>query len=181
MFRKQDQFIDRIYKEFWNPLYIYAYKITKDHNQTQDIIQEVFIDLWKRYDSVDIKHIKAYLYKAVKYKSLKFLNTRNLSIDELEFAYSAFCEQDLLTPEQKAEFKENLLLQVQQVSKELIPRKCYEVFYMRFYNGKSYLEIAELLNISENTVKNHISKALHILRENIPYSLELFIVYVAIS
>ena len=59
-----------IYERFWNQLYIDAWKVLKNDKASEDVVQEVFIDLWekKSYDHID--NFDAYIYQAVKYKTL---------------------------------------------------------------------------------------------------------------
>lgn len=173
MSKRNDYLLDQIYVELWKPLYSYAYRITKDSTQSEDIIQEIFIDVWNRLDTLDVQNIRAYLYAAAKYKSFEYMRKRPFTINELELAYEALQECDLMTEEEQHLFKTYLLDQIKQKAAELLPEKCYQVFQLRFYAEQSYAEIAQALNISEHTVKNHITKALQTLRTSLPYSVEL--------
>lgn len=173
MSKRNDYLLDQIYVELWKPLYSYAYTITKDSTQSEDIIQEIFIDVWNRLDTLDVQNIRAYLYAAAKYKSFEYMRKRPFTINELELAYEALQECDLMTEEEQHLFKTYLLDQIKQKAAELLPEKCYQVFQLRFYAEQSYAEIAQALNISEHTVKNHITKALQTLRTSLPYSVEL--------
>ncbi|MEC4115238.1 sigma-70 family RNA polymerase sigma factor [Myroides pelagicus] len=176
MSRDIDFKIESIYKQLWNPLYVYALAITKDNDHSEDIIQEVFIDLYKRYDTIELENVDSYLYAAVKYKSFELMRKRSFTTNELELAYHALDQCDLLSEEQHYQYKEHLLNLIKQKAQEVLPDKCYQAFQMRFYAQKSYTEIAQLMNISEHTVKNHISKALHLLRTNLPYCVDLVLI-----
>ncbi|MDM1407058.1 sigma-70 family RNA polymerase sigma factor [Myroides sp. DF42-4-2] len=178
MSKRNDYLLDQIYLELWKPLYSYAYTITKDSKQSEDIIQEIFIDLWKRIDQLEVQNIKSYLYAAVKYKSFEYMRKRPFTTNELETAYQALQECDLMTEEEQQLFKAYLLAQIKQKAEELLPEKCYQAFQLRFYAEQSYAEIAQVMNISEHTVKNHIVKALQTLRANLPYSIELIFLFV---
>lgn len=173
MSKRNDYLLDQIYQELWKPLYSYAFTITKDSKQSEDIIQEIFIDVWNRLDTLEVQNIRSYLYAAAKYKSFEYMRKRTFTTNELELAYEALEESDLMTAEEQQLFKAYLLDQIKQKAQELLPTKCYQVFQLRFYAQQSYAEIAQALNISEHTVKNHITKALQTLRTNLPYSVEL--------
>ncbi|MDM1411873.1 sigma-70 family RNA polymerase sigma factor [Myroides odoratimimus] len=170
----KDRFVNNLYTSYWESLYIYANNLTQNTAQTEDIIQEVFIDLWKRFDTLHIENFKAYLYTAVKYKCLEYLRNRKFTSVELETAYEALSEFELLTVEEQEQFKLYLLEQVKSKAEEILPEKCLEIFQLRYYSQKSYSEIAQLLNLSENTVKNQLNKALSLLRANLSYSVEAF-------
>lgn len=178
MSKRNDYLVDQIYSELWKPLYSYAYALTKDSQQSEDIIQELFIDVWKRLDHLDVQNIKSYLYAAAKYKSFEYMRKRPFTTNELEFAYEALQESDLMTEEEEQLFKAYLLDQIKQKAAELLPDKCYQAFQLRFYAEQSYAEIAQAMNISEHTVKNHISKALQTLRTHLPYAVELIFLLV---
>ncbi|WP_158961733.1 RNA polymerase sigma factor [Myroides fluvii] len=178
MSKRNDYLLDQIYMELWKPLYSYAYTITKDSKQSEDIIQEIFIDVWNRLDTLEIHNIKSYLYAAAKYKSFEYMRKRPFTTNELELAYEALQECDLMTAEEQQIFKAYLLDQIKQKAAELLPEKCYQAFQLRFYAEQSYAEIAQAMNISEHTVKNHITKALQTLRAHLPYSIELIFLLV---
>lgn len=178
MSKRNDYVVDQIYLELWKPLYSYSYTITKNSKQSEDIIQEIFIDVWNRLDTLAVQNIKAYLYAAAKYKSFDYMRKRPLTTHELEFAYEALQECDLMTEEEQQLFKADLLEQIKQKAAELLPEKCYQAFQLRFYAEQSYAEIAQAMNISEHTVKNHIAKALQTLRTSLPYAVELLFLLV---
>lgn len=174
MYRNNDKLLNTIYTQYWEELYLYAYKLTKDSEQTEDILQEIFISIWKQYDPSKITNIKSYLYTATKYKCFEFIKTRKLTVNELNAAYQVMDQQELMNEEEQIVFKKYLLEQIKEKAEELLPDKCLEVFKLRYYAEKSYAEISVILNISEHTVKNQLTKALSVLRLNLNYNPELF-------
>lgn len=181
MYRDRDHFLSIVYDRYWEPLYVYAQKMTRHTAQTEDIIQEVFIDIWKRYDSIEILHLESYLYTATKYRCFDYLRRRPYTLTELEFAYEAMEEYGVMTAEERELFQEQLLQKIRLKATELLPPKCLEVFRLRYLSQKSYKEISEILHISEHTVKNQLHKALSILREQVPYSVEAILFFMFLT
>jgi len=62
--------LEEIFNLYWSRLYFYAYKILKGKDICEDIVQEIFIDLWSRKNEINISNLSSYLYTAVNYKIL---------------------------------------------------------------------------------------------------------------
>lgn len=176
---KQDKkAFDVIYDRYMPLLYIYAHKFISDGDEVKDILQDVFLSIWLK----GIPEIKttfaSYLYTCVRYKIFDFFDrqeVREKYVDSLQkFSEKGECITD------------NYLLEKElstQIEKEIgkLPEKMREVFLMSRLSDKSHREIAESLNISDNTVKKQISNALKILRTKLSRTLllilSLFIIY----
>ena len=65
---------DAIYDRYWQVMYDHAYKRLRNKHQCQEIIQDVFIDLWLRKGQVDINNIKPYLLTAVRFQVYKLVS-----------------------------------------------------------------------------------------------------------
>lgn len=165
----KDQYFSHLYDTYWHKLYAFAFNILRNKQDTEDIIQNVFIDIWSRYDSLEIENDKAYLYKAVKFQCAKKLKASKFSefqIENIEYALGIL-DQHL---SDQAKTKEELIEKINAKAKEILPEKCLQIFKLRYYENLSYKEIAQKLNISTSTVDNQIFKAIRLLRSsNIPY------------
>ncbi|MBC9794712.1 RNA polymerase sigma factor [Sinomicrobium weinanense] len=166
-----------IFNRYWHELYTYAMNIMRDNNAAEDIVQEIFIDLWNRYRTTSITNHKAYLYKAVKYQCAKKLRARRLDKIQLEKAGLALAYSE--TPEEEKN-THRLLAQVNTVVAEKLPDRCREVFTLSYYNNMSNKEIAHQLNISVSTVENHIHKALQLLRASTTYRLDIILLVLSL-
>lgn len=165
----KDQHFSHLYDTYWHQLYAFALNILRDKQDTEDVIQNVFVDIWNRYESVQIEHHKAYLYQAVKFqcaKKLKSARFNHIQIESIEYALEMLDQP--LSEQHKS--KEQLIEKIDAKAKEILPERCLQIFKLRYYDNLSYKEIAEKLNISRSTVDNQISKALRLLRlSNINY------------
>lgn len=151
-----------VFDTYYEPLCRYAYSIIRDSNDAQDIVQKVFYKLWDQHEELEIKtSLKSYLYRMVHNESL---NQAQQKKNRSEINYSIVSENGT-SHEDVSEFIHSSELQtaLTNVIGNLAP-KCREAFEMSRLQQKSYAEIAQKMNISVNTVENHISKALRQLR-----------------
>lgn len=130
----------------------------------REIVQEAFLAIYEQRESLHTIHsLKQYLLSIVKHKVFNYY--RHKLVQEKYLAYL----QDNLSLEKAGdgglllENKELQQLLLQNI--EQLPEKCREVFRLSREQQYSYRQIAEHLHISENTVDQHIRKALRVLRE----------------
>lgn len=166
-FSKQSSF-DQVYNLYWKGLFVFAQNILHNKENAEDIVQEVFVDLWIRKDSLDVNNCQSYLFKAVRNQCAKRLKSKVLL--PLEIALLEEAINSVEAEEQLPISPDELFTHVQNKAQEILPEKCLDVFEMRFYEKLSVQDIADRKNISVSTVENHINKALKLLRsENLYY------------
>lgn len=150
-----------IFKRYWKKLYAYAFKIYKDEAVCEDIVQEIFISLWKNASNTVILNLEAYLLRAVKYKIANQIRNLKFELQHIEvletIADPSFSVNDL----EYVDFERNINEQIN----KLTP-KCREVFLLSRIEHFTNAEIAVKLNLSIHTVEKHISNALKQLRLN---------------
>lgn len=155
--------LKEIYLKYWEPLYKSAFNFLKDNAACEDIIQEVFINIWNKRDTiVYTTSLKSYLYASTRYavfRQIKAGNMRDCLFEEI----AKQVESELY--EHPLEHKE--LLNTINAIVEQLPEKCKEVYKLSRVEQLSHKEIAAKLNISTKTVENHLTKALRILRNSL--------------
>ncbi|GGH28758.1 RNA polymerase sigma-70 factor [Sphingobacterium alkalisoli] len=162
---------DHVYKEHWKALFLFAYRIVGDKETAEDIVQEIFVDLWIRMRKLEIGSYQAYLFQAVRNQCASRLRKKKMMPMETALLEEAIQMVDE-TEEQQIP-QEQLLVEVQKKAQEILPEKCFDVFKLRFYEHMSVQDIANLRRISVSTVENHINKALKLLRSENIYDLHL--------
>ncbi len=147
----------KIYEAYYMQVFLFATRLMKSDNSAEDIVQQAFIKIWETRDRIDIsKNFKSYL----------FTITRNLIIDALKKISHDKSLIEKMFINMKA-FEENsfsLLLQkeISRLHQEAInnlPRQRKIVYKLSREGELNYEEIASLLGISKNTVRNQISDA----------------------
>lgn len=150
-----------LYNRHWEKMILHVVRVLGSKEDAFDIVQEVFVSIWKRRHELDITGPpEAYLLRSVRNIAIRYIEkdiTRNNYLQSLSAAYPF--EMD---PSSTYEFKE-LQLQVDKAVAEL-PSKMQEVYILSRRDKLSYKEIASHMRIAENTVKKQLSNALKSLR-----------------
>lgn len=152
-----------IYQKYVAKLYASAYNLIRDQVACEEIVQELFIQLWIKRNDLQIENLNAYLYTATRNRVLMGLRTKKIELDNaaLEFLESHYSADGLIREKQ-------LNQEIDEAIQEL-PEKCREVFILSRKQHLSNREIAELMNISVKTVENQITKAIHKLRGSLKH------------
>ncbi len=150
-----------LFEKYYKLLFLYAQSLTQNKYKSEDIVQNVFINLWLRRDGLSINtSIKSYLYKSV----------RNIFINEYQRTKKekSLLQQIHLEVLQKSilEEEDHITDKLKWIDNEIqsLPKKAREIFIMNKKRGLTYKEIAVILDISENTVESHIGRVLKRLR-----------------
>lgn len=151
-----------IYQRYWTILFLHSRKILRNDEEAEDVVQELFSNLWLKRESITINiSLSVYLYHSARYKVLNIIERRRVVNDYLLSLQNFMKEGELITEELYRE-KELALL----IEKEIqsLPPKMREVFELSRKQHLSYSQIAEQLGITEHTVKSQVSNALRILK-----------------
>jgi RNA polymerase sigma-70 factor (ECF subfamily) len=161
-----------LFELHYSPLCNFAYRITDDIDQAEDIVQDIFVKVWNDPDLLDgNKNINSYLYSMVRNRALEVIRRENISQkinQQLEYIQNNAATTNV----EEDEIEKLLLLEQIYVSIRQLPPKCSEVFTLSKVNGLTYVQIAEKMNISVKTVENHMGKALRLMRELLTKSLK---------
>lgn len=149
-----------IYDKYWNQLYNSAFNILKDQQACEDIIQDVFINLWNKREFIEIKvSLKAYLFASTRYEVYRQVRLGNVREDIFDHIH-----ERMATPTEYGNIEHKELLSQINSIVENLSTKCKEVYKLSREEQLSHKEIASQLDISTKTVENHLSKALRQLR-----------------
>lgn len=152
---------EALYNRYWKELYNAAYKRLLDVHRSEELVQEVFVHLYLKRNSLIItSSLSAYIHTVLKYKVLDEIRKRLSSRTYLDsLVYNPTTDSvdghQLL---EKKEIKEQFVL-----FSETLPKKCKEVFLLK-QDDLSNKKIAETLQISEKTVEGHVSHARRLLK-----------------
>jgi len=143
-------------------LFNYGFKIVPKEDFIKDTIQELFLNVWKRRDGINKAiSVKSYLFSSLRRIIMRRLQKqrnrtqRNHSYDENHFKEIYNIEEVIIHFETSKEKKEQLKLAMESLSE-----RQKEAIYLKFYNGLSNNEIAEVMGINKQSVYNHVSKAI---------------------
>lgn len=160
-----------IYNAYWRPLFLSSYGMLKSKEISEDIVQDVFLDIWRKRENLHITiSLKAYLYACTRYKVYDHFR-KNKDVLNVELFENLNNRAYQATPMTKLMHKE-LRQHIENVVATL-PEKCRQIYVLSRDEQLSHKEISEKLNISTKTVENHITKALKKLKSSMGEVLSL--------
>ena len=141
-----------------NELFRLALRITLNHAEAEDVVQETMIKVWNRRDHWDeIESIEAFCLTICRNISLDKVKKAENQNQSLNDEHDAPDRSYTSNPEEQAEQRDKILLIRRLIN--TLPEKQRSVMQLRDFEGKSYKEIAEILAISEEQVKVNIFRA----------------------
>ncbi|MNR01645.1 ECF RNA polymerase sigma factor SigL [compost metagenome] len=151
-----------VYNRYFNELYIHAYSRLRDKEEAQDVVHELFATLWnKRAELMFKSSLPAYLYTAVRNRILDVISHQQVEsryVTSLQhFIEEGYCITD-------HQVRERQLTALIEKGISELPPKMRAIFELSRKHAMSHKEIAEQLNLSEQTVRTQVKNALRILR-----------------
>ena len=155
---KQKKF-EKIYGDHYSRLYYFALSLLTDEDECRDIIDDIFLNVWKNIENIDTGSVGTYLMSAVHNRAIDRMRR-----DKLHRQYSEeyIRQATEFYSDYSVELEKDRL--VDQMLNSLKPPKD-EILRLCYFERKRYADVAEMMGISPNTVKKHISGALKMLRE----------------
>lgn len=151
---------EKTYTQYWKKLNAFSYTMTQDKDLAQNIVQDVFIDLWERREELSINAVEPYLFRAVKNQVFKHYQNNRFDKTVLEDKFEDYIIDNFTSIDPEVMDLLYSLL-------EKLPEKRKEVLLMYKFQDMSIDQIAEELGLSKQTVKNQISSGLKQLREGL--------------
>ncbi len=159
------QAFEKIYRHYWERLFNQAYQRLRDEDDTKELIQDLFTELWQKRHSLHIHtSLDAYLQSALRFKIFNHIKATivrerySSSVKQHKFIVPSQVEEEINYTELNAALHEAL---------QLLPAQPRHVYELRHHHGMSYSEIADSLHISVSTVEKHMIKALKYIRKRL--------------
>ena len=168
-----EKVFEQIVREYWPRMFKFALIYTQNNETSQELVQDTFLVLWNnRAILKDNTNLITYLMVVLRNKCLNLLEQtriRQLYIEEIddEIIYQRANLYVLQDEASQIVESEDLHKAIERALSKL-PDKTREIFMLSRYDGLKNQQIAETKNISQKTVEYHISKALQILKEELP-------------
>ena len=154
---------ETLYFRYFTPLSCYAYKKLQDEFIVEELVQDVFVDIWKKREELDTDgEVAGLLYAMLRNKALHELRARMIQSKHID-AFAFLHKDDVADKLMDGLYARQMEEKMQEAVNKLSPQ-CKNAFTLSRYEHLSYKEIAERMSISINTVEKHIGKALHLLR-----------------
>jgi len=172
----------QLYDDHYRALNNYGYKFTKDVSLIEDAIHDLFVKLWTNRSTLGNTppSVRNYLYKALRnilFRKIKAQSRfSSLESDEYDYTFEVSCDNLLIEDEE-----EKLLRNTIKDILEKLPARQKEIVYIRFYEGLSYEEVAEVMAIDIHSVYKLWYKAMEGLKDSMHYLLSWYICAVLIE
>jgi RNA polymerase sigma-70 factor (family 1) len=161
-----------IFRSYYERLCHYANMWLKDMDASEEVVQNTFVKLWEKRDSIKVElSVKSYLYRAVYNASINEIKHQKVKDNYANMHNNHEPSNELHS---QSELKE-LESRIEKALKSL-PEQCRLIFQMSRYQDLKYREIADILNISIKTVENQMGKALKMMRMNLSDYLAITII-----
>lgn len=152
-----------LFQTFYPRLCIFAGQITKNPSEAEEIVQELFVQLWNDRSNLDIHtSLENYLCRSVKNKCLNHLKHTRIA-DDIKIKI----HNKHIVPDPEAVYTASELLLKIENCIELLPEKRKEIFRLNRQEGLRYKEISQKLNISVKTVETQMTLAIKTLRKKL--------------
>lgn len=156
---------ETLFRTEYKGMLLFAIHYVKEEEAAKEIVQEAFINLWEKRDSINPeREVKSYLSASVRNRSLNYLRD-NKRFNGTLLSLGGLLPMPSAEEDNTIEFRE-LSGQIHRAIEEL-PEKCREVFRLNRFEQMKYQQIADHLKISVKTVETQMSKALSHLRSRI--------------
>lgn len=168
---------DQIYNRYADTILQYIYTKTGNIEDSEDILQDVFIEFWDKRHTIT-SSVYGFLLSITKFKVFNYFRSARVKEKYILHLTNFLQAVNTNTPHKYLVAKE-MLAQIESIITEL-PQQCKTVFYMSRFENKSNEEISNELNISLRTVENYLSKSLNFIKKNdfkLYLSLQLLLSY----
>jgi RNA polymerase sigma-70 factor (ECF subfamily) len=170
-----EEAFELLFKTHYSGLCGYATKYVWDLDQAEEIVQDLFFNLWNKKNNLFIDtSIEAYLFRAVRNACLNYLKHQKVrqqhadAVKKNPSAGQAAPDNSVETLELQSKIDEAV---------NLLPPERQKIFRLSRYEGLKYKEIADQLGLSVKTVEAQMGKALKSLRENLTEYLVIFLLF----
>jgi RNA polymerase sigma-70 factor (family 1) len=153
-----------LFHRYSHTMYLIAHNVLNDHEQARDIVQESFLKLWEKSDTIEIRYsVKNYLYRTAANLAINKLKKENRRVPQ---HHLQMLIQDTASHGGNRVEEKEVEQYIYQVIDSLPPR-CRHVFTLSRFKDMSPPDIARDLGISINTVYTHLTTAIRIIKQRL--------------
>jgi len=157
---------DLLYHTYYNRLYNFVFGLIKIRTESEGIVQEVFIKIWESRNQLN-KHssFESFLFTVAYNTTISLLRKKATEKKYIEYIKSIQIETELPLIDEELDLKKLNKTITEEIDK--LPKRQKEVFKLKYFENYSYKQIADKLQISVNTVENHMAKSRLFLKQNL--------------
>lgn len=156
-----------IYNRYWMILYTHVYKMLRDEEETKDSVQEIFSKLWLRSDQLTSnENLGGYLFRSARNQVFNIIEKRQVRRNHMRSMIDYFDRKDASVVDSMdgKRIQQLIDLEIQK-----LPPRMRRIFELSRKDELTHQEIAEELNLSYQTVKKQVQKALKIIKPRLKH------------
>src|SRR5450759_2005047 len=166
---------DNIFKKYNKKVYYFAISYLKNKEEAEDVVQDVFMNLWKYRDQINEYHVfSKYLFKITFNATCKKFRKQATDKKQLEEVMKNIIIEDNST---NLDIEYNNLLETANLVIEKLPSRQRKIFLLSIKEQLTNEQIAQQLNISKKTVENYLSKKKTSLKKSLSYGRILSVLF----
>lgn len=159
----EEQAFRLVFERYRSKLYYFVQHIVEDESAAEELVQDVFLRIWSsRLHLASVTNLDSYLFTTARNRCLDHVRTRS-SENAMKAEWSRRLELSITPTEEEYDFTESKNLIEKAVN--MLPAQQALVFRLSKEQGLKRREIAQKLNLSENTVRNHLLEAIKSIRK----------------
>lgn len=160
-----EYFFNLIFEKYRNQLFTYLYRVTKSREVAEEQVLDVFLKLWHGREAItEIQNFEAFLYRVAHNKAIDFFRAAKRSAALQRALWEAITAGPATDNADNRLIFKNTDALIKEAINQLSPQR-KKVFELRHYEELSYAEIAATLNLSSNTVRNHLAASIQFIRD----------------
>ncbi|MBO9614587.1 MAG: sigma-70 family RNA polymerase sigma factor [Dyadobacter sp.] len=153
-----------IYKAYWYDMFLVANRKLRNKEAAEEIVQDIFLRLWRERDTQRIENLNYYLFAAVRYEVIDHIRIKGRGFEYLDYYDSVDTIGDLNTENQLALDE---LLRVIDECLHILPEKTREIFRLHKLEYWPISRIAAHFGLSEKAVEYHLTKSVRLVRTHL--------------
>lgn len=160
-----EYFFNVIFEKYRDQLFGYLYRVSKSKEVSEEIVLDVFLKLWNGREVItEIQNLEAFLYKVAHHKAIDFFRAAKRSPALQQALWEIITEAPSAEQADSRLLHKNTAALIRDALNQLSPQR-RKVFELRNNEDMSYAEIAATMDLSTNTVRNHLAAAVQFIRE----------------
>jgi len=159
-----EKYFDELFKRYYSMLCIIAYDYVGEKSLAEEMVQDTFLHIWEKRNSISVTPaIKYLLVKSTQNTCLQYLRKKKIETQSID---TASTDKMIVWSDDYplGHLFEKEIVDIVDRTIQSFPPQIQKVFMLSRYRNMTYLQIASILNVSENTVKTQIKIALSRLR-----------------
>lgn len=171
-----------LFERYYCTLVNYGKTFSVGEDRVKDCVQDVFVDIWTyRYKLNEALVVKAYLLSSVRKRIARLHHREHVfsklkNVDSLEFLFDFSIEDRLIADETTAKKVEKLNRSLNKLS-----TKQKEALYLRYHQGLTVEQVADVLNLNYQSTKNLLHRAILQLRKEFPISILMLLMNISLN